>query len=92
MIGGNQDQRLARVFLVKLVGQCDGAVEFAVIMDHGGDIGEMAGGIDVFVFYECEKSIWIIIVQMTNRGAGHVVDRGLAVFFCGQFQSSSLYR
>jgi hypothetical protein len=50
-------------------------------MDHGRDIGEMARGIDILVFYECEESTWIIIVQITNRGPGHVVDRWLAVFF-----------
>src|SRR5688572_14705400 len=90
MIGGDQDQRLARVFLVKLIRQRHGAVEFAVIMDHRREIREMAGSIDVFVFYECEKAVWIVIMQMTYCRARHVIDRGLAVFISVNFKAHLL--
>src|SRR5512135_103435 len=77
MIGSHQDQRLARIFAVECIGETDGAIELAIVVNYRRDVREMACGIDIFRLDKSEEAAWIMIVQQANRRPRHIVNRRL---------------
>ncbi len=57
VIRDDQDQGFAWMFSVEFVGQPDGAVKLAIILDQGSDVGEMARAVGILRFDECEEAV-----------------------------------
>ena len=73
MVGGDDDQRIPRVFAIKFIGQAHGAVELSIIVNHRGNVVGVRGAIDIFRLDKSEKAARP--VQQANCRLCQIEDR-----------------
>src|SRR3990172_1460290 len=67
------------MFLIKFVGEPNGAVKLTVGLDHGGGVQHVRGAVDVFVLDKDDKASVVPFLKQPDGGPSHLGERRLLI-------------